>query len=549
MKSRHCPLVTLLLLALCGPAGAAVAPPMADVMAGEFAIQKGELPTAARYYLLAALQSDDPGLAERATRIALVAEQDALAARALARWRALAPGSLAMQAATTSLALRQGEHETAMESARVLLALPDQAGFAPLLAVLSEARGDEAVIARSVMGDVFAQSLLPANLSAWLQFSGLARRLGDQGLSGRVLAAGLAAFPEDPRVQLLEAARLRGDGQRDAARDKLLALQRGGKLPPELLRGAASELALLGEPRAAAELLSQGPQDDASQSQRASWLLAAGDTPGLERLYAEIESAGAVPPPGRRLLLGHVAEALDRWTQAERWYAGVPRGEGHDLAQLRLALAREQLGQLPLALDTLHELQADPAADGERVRDSYLLEAELLARGPQPAAAMAALERGLAVFEGDPALLYGRAMAQERANNIDAALSDLRRIIDDNPRDAQALNAYAYTLAERRAAYAEALPYVKRAHALAPESAAILDSLGWIELKLGRQERAIELLTEAWERLKDAEIAAHLGEALWAEGRHAEAREVWRAGEGLDADSPALRRAIGAARP
>ncbi|MBP6626478.1 MAG: hypothetical protein KA187_03580, partial [Arenimonas sp.] len=465
MKSRHRPLVTLLLLALCAPAGAAAAPPMADVMAGEFAIQKGELPTAARYYLLAALQSDDPGLAERATRIALVAEQEPLATRALARWRALAPGSMAMQAATTSLALRQGEHETAIESARVLLALPDQAGFAPLLVVLSEARGDEAVIARSVMGDVFAQSLLPANLSAWLQFSGLARRLGDQGLSGRVLAAGLAAFPEDPRVQLLEAARLRGDGQLGAAREKLLALQRGGKLPPELLRGAASELALLGEPRAAAELLSQGPQDDASQSQRASWLLAAGDTPALERLYAEIESAGAVPPPGRRLLLGHVAEALERWTQAERWYAGVPRGEGHDLAQLRLALAREQLGQLARALDTLHELQADPTADGERIRDSYLLEAELLARGPQPSAAMAALERGLAVFEGDPALLYARAMAQERANNIDAALSDLRRIIDDNPRDAQALNAYAYTLAERRAAYEEALPYVKRAHA------------------------------------------------------------------------------------
>ncbi|MBP6627563.1 MAG: hypothetical protein KA187_09145, partial [Arenimonas sp.] len=108
---------------------------------------------------------------------------------------------------------------------------------------------------------------------------------------------------------------------------------------------------------------------------------------------------------------------------------------------------------------------------------------------------------------------------------------------------------YAYTLAERRAAYEEALPYVKRAHALAPESAAILDSLGWIELKLGRQERAIALLTEAWERLKDAEIAAHLGEALWAEGRHAEAREVWRAGQGLDADSPALRRAIEAAQP
>ncbi len=549
MKSRHRPLVSLLLLALCGPASAAVAPPMADVMAAEFAIQQGDLPAAARYYLLASQLSDDPGLAERATRIALVGDQADLATRALARWRALAPDSLAMQAASTSLALRLGEHETAMDSARVLLALPDEAGFPALLAVLSEARGDDAVIARSVMGEVFAQSLLPANLSAWLRFSGLARRLGDDGLSGRVLDAGLAKFPDDPRVQLLEASRLRSAGQRSAARDKLLALQQAGKLPPELLRGAANELALLGEPRAAAEILAQGPQDDATQGQRAAWLLSAGDTAGLERLYAEIQRAGSVPPPGRRLLLGHVAEALDRWEEAERWYAGVPRGEGHDLAQLRVALAQEQQGRLDQALATLNELQADASADGERVRDSYLLEAELLARGPQPSLALAALERGLAVFEGDPALLYGRAMAQERANNIDAALADLRRIIDENPRDAQALNAYGYTLAERRAAYEEALPYVKRAHALAPDSAAILDSLGWIELKLGRPARAIELLTEAWELMKDAEIAAHLGEALWAQGREAEARDVWRAGEAMDANSPALRRAMEAARP
>jgi tetratricopeptide (TPR) repeat protein len=522
---------------------------MADVMAGEFALQQGDLATAARYYLLAAQQSDDAGLAERATRIALVAGQDASASGAIARWRALAPDSVAMHAAAIRLALDQGEHETAMDSARVLLALPADAGFAPFLAALSEARGDEAVIARSVMGEVFAQSLLPANLSAWLRFSGLARRLGDPGLAGRVLSAGQARFPDDPRVQLLEASRLRSEGQRVAARDKLLALQASGTLPPELVRGAANELALLGEPAAAARMLAQGPQDDASQGQRASWLLAAGDIAGLQALYREIEGLDGVPPPGRRLLLGHVAEALERWSDAERWYAGVPRGEGHDLAQLRLALSRERLGRLGQALDTLHELQADLSADGERVRDSYLLEAELVARGPEPAAALPVIERGLAVFEGDPALLYARAMARERADEVDAALADLRQIIDDNPRDARALNAYAYTLAERRAAYEEALPFVKRAHALAPDSAAVLDSLGWIELKLGRQARALELLTQAWSLMKDPEIAAHLGEALWAQGRRDEARQVWREGEALDPDNPSLRRALEAAKP
>ena len=131
--------------------------------------------------------------------------------------------------------------------------------------------------------------------------------------------------------------------------------------------------------------------------------------------------------------------------------------------------------------------------------------------------------------EDDPVLLYGRAMLHERSNRIDAALADLRRIIDENPADAQALNAYGYTLADRGGRYAEALPYLERAYALAPDSAPVIDSLGWVSYRLGREARALELLQQAWARLKDAEIAAHLGEVLWTAGRQDEARTVWNA--------------------
>jgi len=57
-RPRFAPLV--LLLALAGPATAAVPPPIGDVMAGEFALQQGDLETAARYYLLAAQVSPEP---------------------------------------------------------------------------------------------------------------------------------------------------------------------------------------------------------------------------------------------------------------------------------------------------------------------------------------------------------------------------------------------------------------------------------------------------------------------------------------------------------
>ncbi|MFY2762456.1 tetratricopeptide repeat protein [Arenimonas sp. MALMAid1274] len=548
MNLRRKLIVPLLVLALAAPAAADVAPPIGDVMAGEFALQQGELAAAARSYLLAAQVSDDVGLAERAARIALLSGDARLAERALARWRTLAPESLAMHAATIHLALRQGEHETAMEEALVLLAMPGEAGFPALLATLSEARGDDAVIARSVMRALYEQSRLPNSLAQWLRFAGLARRLGDRAFSDRIVEAGLARFPDDPRAALLEVSRLRQAGEADAARSKLLALRASGELSPDLRRTAAAEMARLGELRIAADLLSEGPQNESTLGQRASWLVAANDRPGMERLLAELQAGGA-PGPGRRLLLGHVSEALERWSEAEHWYASVDRGEGRDLAMLRGARVMARQAKLAPALDLLHELQADESADGERVRDSYALESELLEGAGRSEEARGRLDQGLAIFEDDPVLLYARAMLAQRNGRVDAALADLRRIVDDNPGDAQALNAYGYVLADRKGAYAQALPFLQRAFALEPESPPILDSLGWVQLMLGQEERALVLLQQAWDAMKDAEIAAHLGEALWRLGRKDEARRMWDESLKLDADSRAMRRVQEIYRP
>lgn len=544
MNWRHRLILPALLLSLSGPAAAGAREPIGDVMAGEFALQQGDLAAAARHYVLAARISEDPGIAGRAARIALLADEPALADRALLRWRELAPESPAMRASAIRLALRLGEHESAMDDARALLALPEGAGFPVLLVSLAEATGDDAVIARSVLRELFAQSLLPRELPAWLRVAGLARRLGDKAFSDRVIESGLATFPDDPRARLLLASRKREAGDLAGAREALVALRDSGDIGLDLRRSAAGELALAGEPRLAADLLSEGPQDDASYGQRAAWLLTTGDRAAMQALYAEIRRDPDTATPARRLLLGHVAEALALWSEAEGWYADVPAGEGRDLAMLRTARLQAMQGHLDVALETLHELQADTSADGERVRDAYLLESELLDGAKRSDDALAAIERGLGIFEADPVLLYARAMVHERADRVDAALADLRRIIDDNPRDAQALNAYGYTLAERRNDYAAALPFVRRAHRIDPDSAPILDSLGWIELRLGREDSALALLRKAWALLKDAEIAAHLGEALWLGGHQDEARAVWQQGRSIDPDNRALLKAL-----
>ena len=539
----------VLLLAVAGPAVPAVPAPVGDLLSAEFALQEGDLATASRYYLLAARVSDDLVVAERAVRVALAAGEPQRAGRAIARWAELAPDAPEMRSAALSLALAQGDEAQAMDQALALVALPGDDGFGTLLGTLRDARGDAAVMARAVMLQLFEGGHLPPDFQAWLAFAGVARRMEGLGLSERVLEAGLARFPDDPRAILLQVSRAREAGDAAAAHAGLARLGDPAALPPELLRIAAAELARLGDPVGAAALLGRGAQEESTYRQRAAWLAEADDRAGLQALYAELQAAGEVPPASRRLLLGHLAESLGLWAEAERWYRGVPVGTGNDMARLRQAGVLARMDRGDEALGLLRELQVDESADGQLRRDAYLHASVLSERAGDPVSAGRALDQGLAVFEDDPVLLYARALWHERGDRVEAALADLRRILDEDPEDAQALNAYGYTLGERRGDWAGALPYIERAYALAPESAPVLDSLGWALFRLGRASEALPLLQLAWNRLKDAEIAAHLGEVLWAAGRADEAREIWALGLGIDPDNRALRRSLQAHTP
>ncbi len=141
-------------------------------------------------------------------------------------------------------------------------------------------------------------------------------------------------------------------------------------------------------------------------------------------------------------------------------------------------------------------------------------------------------------------ILYTRALAFEQIDKIDGAEKDLRRILELKPNDPDALNALGYTLADRTDRYEEALALIEAALQQKPESAAILDSMGWVLLKLGQLENAVSYFTKAWGISQDHEIAAHYGELLWRLGRHKDAREIWRIGYESNPESDKIRRTI-----
>ncbi|MEW8497112.1 MAG: tetratricopeptide repeat protein, partial [Candidatus Thiodiazotropha taylori] len=77
-----------------------------------------------------------------------------------------------------------------------------------------------------------------------------------------------------------------------------------------------------------------------------------------------------------------------------------------------------------------------------------------------------------------------------------------------------------------------------------PESPAVLDSMGWVEYRLGNLPAALEHLQKAAEISNDAEIASHLGEVLWVMGEQERALEIWKAALEREPDNRFVRPAM-----
>ncbi|MBK0024610.1 tetratricopeptide repeat protein [Stenotrophomonas sp. S48] len=523
------------------PAAEALA--LEPVIAGEFALQAGKLAEAARWYLQAAQQTDgDAGLAERATRIAMLANEDANAAKALALWQQRAPASLPMRSAAAALAMRQGNVKTARSELQSLLQDRDEQGWKFALAALIGGGRDPAVPAQ-VLGELVDANAIPARIEVWQEFGRLALRMEKPELAQRMIDEVVRRFPQEPRVALLRASQLQQAGQTGQALTLLQGVEPQTRQDPDLRNAVAIAYDSLGQPAAAERVLAYGPQDVQTWGMRASLLAKQGDKAALGNLYNELSRQAAKPDPAQRLLLGKIAEYLQRYPEAVNWYHSVPGGEELSEARLRAANAQGLAGRQDLALQEVHAIQSDATVDDDVRRDAYLLEAELRQRADDLPGELDALARGLAAYPDENALLYARGLAWERRDDIPRAEADLRKILVTEPENVPALNALGYTLADRTGRYQEALELIDRARVAEPDNAAIVDSYGWVLYRLGRNEDALVQLRRAWTLAKDPEIAAHVGEVLWVLGKHDEARHFFDEAAKLDPENRALLRA------
>jgi tetratricopeptide (TPR) repeat protein len=155
--------------------------------------------------------------------------------------------------------------------------------------------------------------------------------------------------------------------------------------------------------------------------------------------------------------------------------------------------------------------------------------------------ALKILGDGLRQMPDQADLLYEHALAAEKLKDFALMEKQLRRIIELKPDDAMAYNALGYSFADRNTRLDDAEQLLREALRLSPDSGAILDSLGWALFRKGQYEESIELLRAAISRQPDGEVAAHLGEVMWAVNQREIATKIWRGAAKEFVDHPVLK--------
>lgn len=230
----------------------------------------------------------------------------------------------------------------------------------------------------------------------------------------------------------------------------------------------------------------------------------------------------------------HLAQLLGHFGQAWVWFGAVEDPPWVYEALLARGLLLNQLaksdgvgrwvGSLSDVREGLGRVRQE--ADQAMAEQAWAVEALLLRQANQTQALLRLLDDALAMDPNNHFLLYLRALEAAHLDDLELAEQDLRRIIQEDPEHADALNALGYLLADQTTRYREAYQLIHRALRLKPDSPEILDSMGWVNYRLGRTTEALSYLEKAYALSQDPEIQSHLAEVLVANGQHERAEAL-----------------------
>jgi tetratricopeptide (TPR) repeat protein len=511
---------------------------MYRVFAAEYLGAEGDLQAAVGEYLEAAVRSDDPQIARRATRVAFAAEAWQEAAMAADRWALLDPESVAAHESAAVAMLNIGDYLGAEFQVMRILDLMNDSTDAWLLVSGLLARSADPERADAVLEHILAQR---EGASAGDVFYARSQLAVQSRQLEKAFELARQAVEQDPeRVQFLAwAARLALN--LDLPETALEYIGRAWRLDPanhDLALAYADLLARTGDRDAAREVMRNMQQTPDVMFSRIMFEIVAAERAAAVALFEEFDTMTFPDAQEKAFYQAQSAEALGFDQEAIAFYGQVTSGEQALAAAIRRAELMAQLGDRAAARRVLAELRQQPG--NLAVEESWLAEARILRQAGELDEAFRVLETAVTEMPQSVPILYTRALLAAELGWVDVAEQDLRVVIARQPENAAALNALGYTLADQTERYEEAEALIRQAYILQPHEPSIIDSMGWIAYRQGRIEEAADFLRRAWKLDQNPEIAAHLGEVLWVSGKQEEAVSVWREAQAIDNDNPVL---------
>ena len=501
--------------------------PLYTLLLAEFAVKRDQLPLAVSQYVALAQRQPEAALAERATRLAIYAEEPAQALTAAERWVTLAPKDLDARQLLAAMYIRRGDAPAALAQLQYVLS-QDRSSDGVRFRVIASLLGNEAD--RRTTLEVMEQLVAsrPNDNEALVAYAVLALRAEQPTKANAVMQKLAERIDITPSLALAYVASLQREGH---AAQGVEFLERVLKRKPEDFALRLLYARLLADakhyPQAREQFLrlAQKSPDNADVLYALSLLsLQAGELEAAAKTFRELVK-NTEHGDDAKFYLGQIAESQGYPEAAMARYREVAVGPNQFAAQLRVAVLLAGQSKVADARALLAQTKPDSP---EEVAQRVMTEAEILASHHQMDEAMTVYNNALnGVY--DTVLLYNRAMLAERMDRLEILERDLNTIIAHDPLNAQALNALGFTLADRTTRYVEAEGFIRRALAQSPKDFYILDSMGWVLHQQGRSAEALTYLEQAHQLRDDPEVVAHLSAALIALGRRDEAKALLNA--------------------
>lgn len=514
-----------------------------EFLLGDIAAQRGKKDLAAQAYLDLATKTRDLRVARRAAQLAYEAHQLDVAVEAFKLWQELEPSSPLAKQMLLSLLLNTGKLQEARPHLEAALqADPANAGRIFVSVYTTAARYSDKAAVLDWMIEV-THSYPDLAEARWV-VAQAAAAAGKNDLALEEAHRAVVLKPDWDAAAVFEAELyMRSEPQKGLA---MLKKQKDAH-PDNMELRLYYARALLNQKQFAASreefqhLLHNQPDSPDLAFTIALISMQMGEYERAEQELEQTLTKGGKDVNTVHHYLAQLNEARQNDAAALEHYRQIKDGEHAYQARLREVALLDKAGKLDEAREAL--TRAKPTDDQQRVQ-LILIDAQLLREGKQYETSYQVLAQGLEKFPEHIDLLYQTAMSADKLKKNELFEKLIRKLMKIDPNNAHAYNALGYSLLDRKVRIPEAMKLVEKAHQLAPDDAAIMDSVGWGHYLMGNLDKSLEFLRRAFAAYPDPEIAAHLGEVLWKQGDKDGARKVWSDSAKTNPDNEVLKAVI-----